>query len=176
MNLLVEIKIGLQFPARMMQRHLIVQSPDFRELHIAQACEGKLAGQRLQRPHDRKNLVDIGLAESCHPRPRLGRRSSNPSLPSTFRASRSGVRETPIMSHSRCSGTRSPPRSSPAKIISRRRVTSSSCSVVRISGSAIWFMCCPPAPPAPVPERGRHGWRRGPHRQRSGDGNWCRRQ
>src|SRR5712672_1162174 len=65
---------------------------------------------------------------SCRTRaPRLGSSSTSPSDASTFRASRSGVREMPSISQSWRSGTRPPSGMLPSTMWSRSRVRISSC-------------------------------------------------
>jgi hypothetical protein len=62
---------------------------------------------------------------------RCGRSSINPSDARTLKASRSGVRDTPKLSHNIFSGSGEPGRSSLFKIISRSFATSWSCSECR---------------------------------------------
>ena len=47
------------FAAGVMQRHLVMQHTDFRDFLFGDPAGRQFAGQRLQRPHDRKQLVHV---------------------------------------------------------------------------------------------------------------------
>src|SRR5690606_35976473 len=97
--------------------------------------------------------------------PRLGSRTTNPSLRSDFSASLTGVTLTPNSMASRSSRRRSPGRTRPARISSRMRAAASSPSWRRVpsarrgagegAGRATWSSSRP-GPPAARP-RGRRG-------------------
>jgi len=61
---LIEPEVLRQLAPRVVQDHLIVQRPDLRDLLVGDSGAGEIAGQRLQRAHDGKHLVQVGRRQA----------------------------------------------------------------------------------------------------------------
>src|SRR3546814_4744980 len=65
-DLLVQLEVVAQGAGLVLAHHALVQLLNARDLGIGDVTAGELAGQRLQRAHDREGLIEVGQGELRH--------------------------------------------------------------------------------------------------------------
>ena len=128
-DLLIYLKIRFQFAPRVVKDHLIMQRLNFGVLIFRQVLAGELAGQCLQRPHNREHLVDVLCCKPGNPSAPVRQR-----IPASLRTPASlRLREAcagdAVSSLRIRSGTLAPGSKSPSTMSSRMFATRLPCSV-----------------------------------------------
>ena len=108
-----------------MSGQIVVQGLQRGQFGIVGLARGLEGAAPFQHGHEREDVFRSCADSSLTKQPRRGSSRTSPSVASTLRASRSGVREMPISPASRSSSIHSPLRRARTRIMSRRRSATS---------------------------------------------------
>jgi hypothetical protein len=113
--------------------HPVVPAAHLRDVGVARHAAREPAGERLEHRQHVEHAAHVLRGELAHDRAATS--SISPSLARNLSASRSGVRDTPSCWQSCPSCTRAPGAGVPSMIMSRTRLTPSSCRLRRAIGA-----------------------------------------